>query len=303
MDWKDKFCNLLFPLNASDRNEAEAEKLKYVNRPKLVFKYRGVDPERFPKYLDQIEKNAIWLSRPDSFNDPYDCYFVGSFQITFFEYVLKALPEFANAPGVDLDACRNSPEPAKMLFQMVLLSAGNFTQENLKAIEDQFSRQSFKEQREDLNNTIRICCFSERNDSILMWSHYSDDHKGFCLSYDLEQSTEASFRNLYPVIYRTEIADVTAELTKRFKGWGGKPSIFKSLEWSYEQEWRQLQVIPDKSHPGALMNFHPIRGLYLGKAISPENKAVLTALAQTKRIPVYQMSMSEKEFKLVATPI
>ena len=32
-----------------------------------------------------------------------------------------------------------------------------------------------------------ILCFSEHCDDILMWSHYSDGHKGFCLEFDRER--------------------------------------------------------------------------------------------------------------------
>ena len=27
-----------------------------------------------------------------------------------------------------------------------------------------------------------VVCFSESYDNIIMWSHYSDNHKGFCLN-------------------------------------------------------------------------------------------------------------------------
>ena len=34
----------------------------------------------------------------------------------------------------------------------------------------------------------QIACFSEQNSSTLMWGHYADCHKGFCLEYQLQPS-------------------------------------------------------------------------------------------------------------------
>lgn len=35
----------------------------------------------------------------------------------------------------------------------------------------------------ELKNVPRVCCFSQRCDNILMWSHYADYHKGICLCF------------------------------------------------------------------------------------------------------------------------
>ena len=29
-----------------------------------------------------------------------------------------------------------------------------------------------------------VCCLSEKHDDVLMWSHYSNGHKGFCLKFE-----------------------------------------------------------------------------------------------------------------------
>ena len=34
-------------------------------------------------------------------------------------------------------------------------------------------------------HNVKIICFSEVYDSMLMWSHYADNHKGFLLAYDI----------------------------------------------------------------------------------------------------------------------
>lgn len=38
-----------------------------------------------------------------------------------------------------------------------------------------------------------ITCFSETNDNILMWSHYSNNHKGICLGFDINEENLDDF--------------------------------------------------------------------------------------------------------------
>lgn len=72
-----------------------------------------------------------------------------------------------------------------------------------------------------LTDLAYISCFSERKDSLLMWSHYANSHKGFCVEYDLkllhfisedsyhyddeeeyyDEEDCFAIENIYPVIY------------------------------------------------------------------------------------------------------
>ena len=58
----------------------------------------------------------------------------------------------------------------------------------------------FKNQYEE---DIGICCFSFNPKSILMWSHYTNNHKGVCLKFDYKQDIEG-FRVSSPVEYVEE---------------------------------------------------------------------------------------------------
>jgi len=60
-------------------------------------------------------------------------------------------------------------------------------------------------------SSLKLCSFSAVSDSIIMWSHYGNNHQGFCIEYDIEQfsSEDAFLKNLYPVIYSHELFDLT----------------------------------------------------------------------------------------------
>ena len=61
-----------------------------------------------------------------------------------------------------------------------------------------------------LIKSIHVACFSETKESILMWSHYADNHKGFCVEYDFKELgiSNPFARFIFPVIYTDTIFDM-----------------------------------------------------------------------------------------------
>ena len=100
---------------------------------------------------------------------------------------------------------------------------------------------------------IYLCCFSEKNDSILMWSHYAASNTGICVSYDFNTMKE-EFRNmLLPVAYsnhpvttpnfwgNTNLNDFETE----YNVYG--TILTKNKTWDYEKEWRLIFKIPQET--------------------------------------------------------
>ena len=54
---------------------------------------------------------------------------------------------------------------------------------NAERFQNEFSKREF----EKANAHHGVICFSGRWDSVLMWSHYANYHKGFCLGFNLEK--------------------------------------------------------------------------------------------------------------------
>lgn len=93
---------------------------------------------------------------------------------------------------------------------------------------------SVVDKAEDLliNNTkeFGICCFSESNDNIHMWSHYADSHKGVCVEYDSSNFEDyfsqllQSRCNLRPVDYRKQLINLDGD-----------------IEWKIHQEYTEFK--------------------------------------------------------------
>ena len=105
--------------------------------------------------------------------------------------------------------------------------------------------QKINEFERELNNLFDrylYYCVSDINNCNLMWSHYANSHKGFCIEWDATQIKAEK------VFYEPEIASFRLiELIKMHCGLTGKDDISKKIwralrtkldEWEYESEYR-----------------------------------------------------------------
>lgn len=77
--------------------------------------------------------------------------------------------------------------------------------------------ESLESAQPDVNSYLdsaRITCFSKRADNLLMWSHYADGLRGFCIEYEpsLIQSYDKIFSKFYNVEYSKNPATIDTVL-------------------------------------------------------------------------------------------
>ncbi|MEI8668924.1 DUF2971 domain-containing protein [Pseudoalteromonas sp. B131b] len=127
-------------------------------------------------------------------------------------------------------------------------------------------------------------CLTSKPDSNLMWSHYANSHKGFCLEWD------ASKLNAEKAIYQNNIASF--ELLDVIKNNFGLSlhtekqsalNIWKALkvklnEWKYEDEYRiqcgkgMEHLIIERNSKFALVSYEPeiIKSIIFGCRMDPK---------------------------------
>jgi len=102
-----------------------------------------------------------------------------------------------------------------------------------------------QESIEHAKNMIKempIICFSEVNNDILMWSHYSQGHTGFCIEFERRENNDLGKWDLCaPVIYNPDnkALSFTPEEITESKSFA-KIVTSKSSHWHYEKEWRLI---------------------------------------------------------------
>jgi hypothetical protein len=79
-------------------------------------------------------------------------------------------------------------------------------------------------------------------------------------------------------------------------------SMHKAKDWEYEQEWR-LILMNGFSEPAANQPSPSVKAIYLGVKMLPRNQTRLINIAIKKKIPVYGMELSGREFKMEPKPV
>lgn len=226
--------------------------------PKSLFKYR-----RFDDYLSDNLKGKIYMSKVSDFNDPFDC--LVNFDIDKFvssEIGKRKLKE--QFPIIDWDGIGSIKDSKMEIIQ-------------------------------GFQKDIRVACFSETFNSILMWSHYAQNHSGYCIEYEMDKVSK--WLNFFPIVYSSERNDITEEMINNQRTVGLKSILYKALEWEYEKEWRVFKIIPENNEDRKFNLKKAIKAIYLGARCSKENKNKIKEL--TPNIPIYKMQLSEKRYELI----
>lgn len=287
-DWKENFI----ALNIKDYLE-EAYSIKYANMPSKLYRFRSVSKNNENNVekdynIDNLNKNVVWLSSPSDFNDPYDS--------------IPILNKYTLLSMVSEDKI------VKKYLENI---------NNKKDIKN-FEEIMYNEIVNILNNhtkNLGITSFTECDyTNVLMWSHYANSHKGYCIEYDLSnlKINENNSKYLYPIFYAKEIYDLTTPIflflksqayhTKEINiaNYITLATLFKAKDWAYEKEWRLVITKPlfnlkdkDNQYP-----FIKPSALYIGLKANENLRSTLIKIARTKNISIYQMEHNYKEYKL-----
>ena len=180
--------------------------------PRYLYKFRSPT-----EYTDLIIRNsALHYSRPQTFNDPFDCRLSLDFNNTRAE-ILHYLQ-------------RRRPKVPKEYIAKLLLTWSQ-------------DREAFKQR---INGVLHrslaehgICCFAPDASSVLMWSHYTESHRGLCLKFDLLADPSA-FSIPFKVEYHEEYPKWN-HFTSAEGDTVTKMITSKAKAWEYEQEYRVLK--------------------------------------------------------------
>jgi hypothetical protein len=86
-----------------------------------------------------------------------------------------------------------------------------------------------------IHERFRVLCLSAKPDSVVMWSHYADKHRGICLEFSTDNE---EFSGAYKVEYCQKYPSYN--LTDQSLEHNLLPLVTKSAEWSYECEYRVI---------------------------------------------------------------
>ena len=141
-----------------------------------------------------------------------------------------------------------------------------------------------------------VFCMSELKNQILMWSHYSEAHTGFCLEFRAASDTPF-FGRSQRIEYKKAYPSVN--FFKSTRGEQMKATLLtKAKLWCYEKEWR----IIEHEHGAGTYNFPAelLTGVIIGCQMPDRNKDKIIRWCKNRNPqPVlYQAELREREFGL-----
>ena len=156
-------------------------------------------------------------------------------------------------------------------------------------------------QFEDYKNKCAIVCLCEQPDNILLWSHYADSHKGYCVEYSSIEILKIFQCFLLPVIYHDKFptfpdvffGDIKEKLLSYRMAL--KTITSKASFWAPEQEWRVVRTLKSE---GGKLPFPTPKAIYLGCNASSELELDLKNICKNRSIPLFKMVKSSADYKL-----
>lgn len=161
--------------------------------------------------------------------------------------------------------------------------------------------------KEKIENSFFIGCLAEDYKNRLMWSHYADSHKGFCIEYDYSNYKCRKDIIPFPVCYSEDLVMVpwmyvinqNEENMHKAKEEIMRSLITKDAIWSYENEWRILILQSEEQN----LKMPPISCIYIGAMCEDKNKRKLIEIAKELNVPIKQMTIDRGKYLFHATEI
>lgn len=252
-----------------------------MRSPPFLYKYEAFTTQS----LLNLKKQIIYFGSPQNFNDPYDCAITPNIVEPTDDEVVQVRDNYLRV--VDL------PDKARQDFESSSLP-------ELRAMLMRAARAAFQGIIDGFLRTRGVACFSERNDDLLMWSHYGGKYRGFCLEFD---TTSEPFQKVSPVRYSSSLPPVSVADLLLDRDVNVFVDLFctKSDAWRYEREWRALHASAGTEfvYPSSALT-----GIYFGPDNDTQSLEVvcLVLAGQNETVKLWRGERSSTDFKVVFKP-
>ena len=239
--------------------------MKHPNVTRL-YKYRAFDE----RALNILRDQEVWMAGPESFNDPFDC----------------ALSPPSERTTKDL------------LEQLFALNEELYGKEKAQRINKDIKERNKNKEVKVIGNSslekhlseamkMGVFSLSEKPDNILMWSHYGDHHKGFCIEFERSNHPHNFLNHVMcrPVNYSSKYPNLNRMLNHF------DINLFtKAKDWEYEAEWRLVSKQANVLLPAPA----PIVGIIFGMKMREEHKKEIMGLLKDTRHVVFKQATPKK---------
>ncbi|MCH7827844.1 MAG: DUF2971 domain-containing protein [Bacteroidetes bacterium] len=259
-----------------------------IKLPEFIYKYISWDKEYHKKI---ILENKIFFSSVKKFNDPFDSTIPLRYDIGTDEQIYDLFIKLIRNDNHNL-----TDDEVKRIAR------NEMNYDDIRG--DKRIQNTIDNQREIIATKYGIFSASYEFDSVLMWSHYSNLHKGLCVRFNCKKFKNyieneclkndwiiiwgnAEYSKDYPILNPFELNNDDLIM---------KSLLLKSKLWRYENEIRFILFsFPDKELklPDGIIN-----QIILGCKISPNDRQELIEFSKKKNIELIQAFRKDYSFGL-----
>jgi hypothetical protein len=315
MDWKDQYSKMLGCVDPSDLRIEEAQQLKMVNLPGMLYKFRP--PTNYA--IDNLEQDTVWLNKPSEYNDPFEFAEHIDFDKIYNTYnelnreeVISMIASKQTLPDDVLKTIREAANPLRAATEYQLAFLGQKNPDETTVLIDlieQALKQQFKNNHQKkisfFQDAMKVCSFCESPNHLLMWGHYTHNYTGFCIEYNIHKWAKDDIRKrmLYPVIYSQNLYEATDHFLQHIhtESFNVLYPILsgstKSKEWLYEQEWRFIfNIGPDFPQQNYFMDCQS--KVFIGFRMPEAIQKKIIEICKQKELAVYLAKPSGYKYEL-----
>lgn len=274
--------------------------------PDLLYRYRSLGTDYFFEEVRRALRGEVYLSPFVNMNDPFEALPINEksslreLKIVI-NRVKKKHGRHALITGRNVDFSKFPDRRDRVQLRKKLGNPLNIARVCDKTIETIVKK----------NRNKCLACFSEVNDSLLMWSHYTSGHRGYVFEYEFDEDAvlehrpalvplKVKYTEERPVLRGVELLEFAArsaigadeEISDRVLD---ALSLTKSSDWSYEQEWR---VVSTSGGGYSSIEALKLVGIIAGSGVTDEHLSVVREIVGDQ-IRVRRAILNPKEFSLI----
>ncbi|PPD17246.1 MAG: hypothetical protein CTY27_04235 [Methylotenera sp.] len=248
-----------------------------MDKPKIIYKYQNFSSES----LRNLKAQSLYFSSPLKFNDPYDCAISAG---------IKDLTD-SEVNTVREAYIKKNDVPLQVKEEFASLNNNNLRFLLHKIAEDVITRH-----RNDFLKNRGVTCFSEKNDDLLMWSHYGGRYRGFCLAFSTEFEP---FHKMKQVEYQVDMPKIDLIPILLNDDYEQIIQLFctKSKSWEYQKEWRCIHNVA-----GMLFGYesNSLKAIYFGPDIELASLEIICLIlrGQNESVELWQGTRSPSKFEV-----
>ena len=255
--------------------------------PKVLYKYRNWCNEHHRKILFDFE---IFLSSASKFNDPYE----GNIPFEYDPTELTRENIFLKLYSI---AKHDHPDLEESQIHSIVYDA---QQKDL--INDPSHIEKVRDEvKSRIENEFGILSLTKNPNNFLMWSHYANSHKGFCVGFNSQILFDTIECAIGPVTYSNKIPKFG--LFEPIDVFTVKLLGTKGTFWKYEEEYRIIKQFA--ANQALQIPAEGIEEIILGCNMNQEERWEIIDLVK-KDLPlcrIFELKPSFDYFELIQTRV